>query len=113
VVFGLLPAIGFYVGGHILKHLLVLSSKLCDVIVARCIRCAVLLVDDLVSWVGPDLSSLLTSLRALRRNLHYSVHRCYRRLHYAIVDFLCLLIRSAARFVIRVQASRSPPNIMI
>jgi hypothetical protein len=64
------------------------------------------LVDDLVSWVGPDLSNLLTCLRALRRKLHYSVYRRYRRVHYAIVDFLCLLIRSAARFVIRMQASQ-------
>ena len=36
--FGLIPAVGFYAGGHILGRLLVLVSKVCDMIVARCSR---------------------------------------------------------------------------
>jgi len=50
--FGLIPAVGFYAGGHILGQLLVFGVPLCDMIIARCFRYAVRLVNDLLSWVG-------------------------------------------------------------
>jgi hypothetical protein len=101
--FGLIPAVGFYASGHILSQLLVLSSELCDMILARCFRYAILLVNDLMSSVGPSVSA---KLPALRQKVYYSVQRRYWRVHRAIVDFSCLLIRSAARFIIRMQASQ-------
>jgi hypothetical protein len=101
--FGLIPAVGFYACGQILSQLLVLCGELCDMVVARCFRYAVLLVNELTSWLGPTVSS---KLPALRQKVYYSVHRRYWRLHRAIVDFSCLLIRSTARFIIRRQASR-------
>jgi hypothetical protein len=101
--FGLIPAVGFYAGGHILSQLFVFSGELCDMFVAPCFRYAVPLVNDLMSWVGTSVSA---KLPALRQKVYYSVHCGYWRLHRAIVDFSCLLIRSAARFIIRMQASQ-------
>src|SRR6516225_5761890 len=38
---GLIPAVGFYAGGHVLGQLLVFGVKLCDMVMARCARYAV------------------------------------------------------------------------
>jgi len=45
--FGLIPAVGFYAGGHILGQVLVFGVELCDMIMARCFRYAVRLVNHL------------------------------------------------------------------
>src|SRR5262245_16766656 len=50
--FGLMPAVGFYVGGHILGQLLMFGVQLCDIIMARCFRYLVRLLNDLLSWQG-------------------------------------------------------------
>ena len=55
--FGLIPAAGFYAGGHILGQVLVFGVALCDMIVASCFRYAVRLVSDLVSWAGTHVSN--------------------------------------------------------
>jgi hypothetical protein len=55
--FGLIPAVGFYAGGHILGQLLVFGVELCDMIMARCSRYAVRLANDLLSWAGTDVSN--------------------------------------------------------
>jgi hypothetical protein len=103
--FGLIPAVGFYAGGHILNHLLVFSGELCEMIAARCFRCLALFVNALVNWVGPSVSKALAKLSRLRQKAYCSVHRRYWRAHAASFELSCLLIRSAARFVIRMQAS--------
>ena len=54
--FGLIPAVGFYAGGHILGQLLVFGVVLCDMIMARCFRYAVRLVNHLLSWAGTHVS---------------------------------------------------------
>jgi len=65
--FGLIPAVGFYAGGHTLGQLLVLGVELCDMIMARCFRYAVRLVNDPLSWAGTHvpngLNECLTSGR--------------------------------------------------
>ena len=45
--FGLIPAVGFYAGGHILGKLLVFGVPLCDMIMAGGFRYVVRLVNDL------------------------------------------------------------------
>ena len=54
--FGLIPAVGFYAGGHILGQLLMFGVELCDMIMARCFRYAVRLVNHLLSWAGTHVS---------------------------------------------------------
>jgi hypothetical protein len=123
--FGLIPAAGFYVGSHILSHLLVVGRDLCEMIAARCFRCFVFLVKSFLIWVGPHVSGVsigclmllahcrLSKLSDLSQKTCRSIrHRCWRA-HTAFIEYLCLLIRSGARFVIRMQAShaRSVPDV--
>jgi hypothetical protein len=58
--FGLMPAVGFYAGGHILGQLLVFGVQLCDMIMARCFRYVVRLLNDLSSWAATHVSNWLT-----------------------------------------------------
>jgi len=62
--FGLIPAVGFYAGGHILGQLLVFGVPLCDMIMARCFRYVVRLVNDLLGWAGTHVSNWLTGAPA-------------------------------------------------
>jgi len=57
---GVIPAVGFYAGGHILGQLLVFGVQLCDMIMARCFRYFVRLLNDLLSWPGTHVSNWLT-----------------------------------------------------
>jgi hypothetical protein len=100
---GLVPAVGCYAAGHILGQLLVLASKICDMIVARCSRCAVLFLNDLLGWVCMAVSNVLARLPGVRREVCCSTHQAYWRVHWAIFDLSCLLIRSVAQFIIRMQ----------
>jgi hypothetical protein len=102
--FGLIPAVGFYAGGHILSRLLAFAGEICEIIAARCIRCFAVFVNDLMSWVGPSVSKALAKLSQLRQQACWSGHRRYWRA--TIVELSCRLIRSAARFLIKVQASQ-------
>ena len=52
--FGLIPAISFYAGGHVLGLLLVFGVELCDL----CFRYAVHLISGLLSWAGTRVSNL-------------------------------------------------------
>jgi hypothetical protein len=58
---GLIPAVAFYAGGHILGQLLVLGVKLCDMIMARCSQYAVRLANELLSWADTRVSSWLSA----------------------------------------------------
>jgi hypothetical protein len=58
--FGLIPALGFYAGGHILGQVLVFGGELCDMTMARCFRYAARLVNDLLRWAGTHVSNWLT-----------------------------------------------------
>jgi len=101
----LIPAAGFYAGGHILSHLLVVGRKLCTLIAARCFRCFVSVVRSLVMWVGRYVSSVLMLVRRklsdLTQKIYRSIHHRYWRAHTAFIKYLCLLMRSGAKFAIR------------
>src|SRR6266568_3902764 len=56
--FGVIPAAGFYAGGHILGYLLVLGSELCETIAAHCFRCILLSVNNFASWISPVVSDV-------------------------------------------------------
>jgi hypothetical protein len=107
--FGFIPAIVVYAAGHILGQLLVVSGKLCDVIIAGSVRYATLLLKELLSWVGTHVSNWLATLPAVRQKVCYSAHRYYGRVSHVSFDFSCLLIRSVARFAIRISRIDSLP----
>jgi len=103
IFLGFIPAVAVYAGGHIVGQLLVVSSKLCEVIIAGSFRYTTLLLNELLSWVGTHVSNWLASLPAVRQKVCYSARRYYGRVCHVSFDFLCLLIRSAARFAIRIE----------
>jgi hypothetical protein len=104
IFLGFVPAVAVYAGGHLLGQLLVVSSKLCDVIMAGSFRYAKLLLKELLSWVGTHVSNWLAGLPAVRQKVCYSARRYYGRVSHVSFDFSCLLIRSVARFAIRIEA---------
>jgi hypothetical protein len=104
IFLGFIPAVAVYVSGYILGQLLVVSSKLCDAIMAGSFRYAKLLLQELLSWVGVLVSNWLASLPATRQKVCHSTHRYYGRVSHVSFDFSCLLIRSVARFAIRIEA---------
>jgi hypothetical protein len=55
-VFGVMPAVGSYVGGYVLGQLLVFGVKLCDTIMARCSQYPTLLANALLNWAGAHVS---------------------------------------------------------
>jgi hypothetical protein len=65
---GLIPAVGFYAGGHVLGHLLVFGVKLLDMIMARCSRYVVHLVIPLLNWAGARISHCLCAADACGNN---------------------------------------------
>ena len=104
IFLGFIPAVAVYAGGHLLGQLLAVSSKLCDVIMASSFRYATLLLRALLSWVGTHVSNWLASLPPVRQKVCYSARRYYGRVSHVSFDFSCLLIRSAARFALRIEA---------
>jgi hypothetical protein len=104
IFLGFIPAVAVYAGGRLLGQLLVVSSELCDVIMASSFRYAKLLLKEFLSSVGTHLSSWLASLPAVRQKVCYSARRYYGRVSHVSFDFSCLLIRSVARFTIRIEA---------
>jgi hypothetical protein len=117
---GLVPALGTYVSGHILRQMLGISCKLCEITAARCVRLLAPFIHGLMNWATTFISDaldrclivitrLVTTARCTQRlfrirwEAYCLVHRWYWHVYNGIFDFLCLLIRSAAQFVIRVQ----------
>lgn len=66
--FGLAPAVVLYAGGNILGQLLIFGVELCDMIMARCFRYAVRLVNDLLSLAGTHVSNWLTGGSPTKRS---------------------------------------------
>jgi hypothetical protein len=57
--FGLMPAVGFYVGGYVLGQLLVFGVKLCDTIMARCSHYATQSANAFITRASAHLSKWL------------------------------------------------------
>lgn len=120
--FGLIPALGFYVSGHILRQMCWCSvASSVRSIAARCARRPAPFANGLANWAGAAVLDvldrclmiiarcLLTAgqwmqrLFRLGQKAYSSVHCRYWYVHKAIFEFSCLLIRNTARFVIRMQ----------
>jgi hypothetical protein len=110
--FGFIPAAAFYACGHILSRLLVLSIKLYEKFGTLCFRCFARSVNNFVIWVDRFASEasvecvkVLAQASVLSKSAYGSIHQSCLRAHAAFIDLLCMAIRSAAAFVIRMQAS--------
>jgi hypothetical protein len=114
ILLGLMPAVCFHIGGHLLGRLLAVAIGLLEVMATRCFR-----------GLQPPLKKLIVGLRSIfgaadryisvfiwlfASRLHYfrrvmfcSVRRLSWHLSEVILAFSCLLVRSTARSVIRIQ----------
>jgi len=61
---GLIPAAGFYAGGYVLGQLPMFGVKLCDMMMARCSRHAVYLINALLNRAGTHVSNWLNGRQA-------------------------------------------------
>ena len=111
---GLIPALVSYVSGHILCRMLGLGCKLYELVGARCVRLLAPVANSLAKWTGVyvldvlDRCSIATDRCLLTtgqcgQKVRWSVYRWYWHGRKAIFQFSCLLIRNAARFLIRMQ----------
>jgi hypothetical protein len=116
--FGLIPAVGFHAGGFVLSLLLGFSSELCERVAILCFRYFERVISDTVRlWSAPRSYAtieylllltryLLWKMSELTRSASRSIHRGCHGAETALFEFSCLIIRSAARFIIRMQASQ-------
>jgi len=117
--FGLIPAAALHLGGAVLGPLLAFSSELCDVSIALCYRWLrrvvekyVRLASQCISYASarylmPPARAVLSSMSSRTRSTSYSIRRSCQHADRAIFEFSCLLIRSGARFILRMQRSRT------
>ena len=112
-LFGLIPALGFYLIGYILRGMLALSCKLCGIIAPHCLRWQARFTNSLLNWASASVLDLSDScsltlahcrlatdkwgqiLCRLDQKQRRSVNRQYRYVRGAIINFLYLLIRNA------------------
>jgi hypothetical protein len=116
--FGLMPAAGFHAAGIVLGRLLAFSSELCEMIAALCLRWLARAGKNFLTLVSQSVSyasarylivpahPVFSKISSLSRNACRSIHRGCRRADRAIFEFSCLLIRSGARCILRMQACR-------
>ena len=95
---GLIPAVAFYVCGYVLSGLLVLGSALCELILRQSFRCVVLIISSLLSWITRSASNA-----SLTQETYRSIRRSFWYAYVVFIAFCCLLIRSAARSLIRLE----------
>ena len=117
--FGLIPAAALHLGGAVLGPLLAFSSELCEVAIACCFRWLTRLVkkylkmaSQCVSYASarylmPPARTVVSRMSSLRRSTSYSIRRSCQHADRAIFQFSCLLIRSGARFILKMQRSRT------
>jgi len=113
-LYGLIPAVAFHGGGYILSLVLGATNELCEMLAARCFRCAVHLLYLVSTWLvpllpGASVQSLpvptCAKVNDFTKNAFRSIHHFYWRADAATYEFACWVIRSVARFLIRIQST--------
>jgi hypothetical protein len=115
--FGLIPAAALHLGGTVLGPLLAFTSELCELITVSCFRFFTGLVKKYLKVASQTVSyasaryfappALISSMASLSRSASYSIRRSCQHADRAVFEFSCLLIRSGARFILRMQRSRT------
>jgi hypothetical protein len=114
--FGLAPAVCFYAGGYILSLALGITGQLCEMLATCCFGCAAGLLSlaftRLMSFLSERYSRFLAvvarlnpaRVNELSQNAIFSVHHLFWRAHAAIYECACWMVRSIARFLIRIES---------
>ena len=117
--FGLIPAVALHLGGAVFGPFLAFSSELCEVTIALCFQWLARLskkylkmASQCVSYgsaryLVPPARTVISSMSSLSLNTASSIRRSFQHADRAIFEFACLLIRSGARFILRMQRTRT------
>src|SRR5262249_50725693 len=118
-LFGLIPAVAFHAGGIVVGRLLAFSSELCDMLAVLCFQWLARLVKKYLTLATKCVSSesarflmvvpartVVWKVSRLSAKACRSIRLGCRHADRAIIEFSCLLIRSGARFILRMQDSR-------
>jgi hypothetical protein len=102
---GLIPAAAIYVAGYILSQLIMFRGQVSDITVAGCFGYITFYANYFVNRAVLSSAKVWDQIVRLAQNLCCSInHLCWRTQAH-LVEIACLLIRSTARFIIRLQAS--------
>jgi hypothetical protein len=121
LIFGLAPALVFYVIGQILRGILGVGCKLCERLAASLLGIFAAFAISFANWLSAAMSEVLhrcmkitarcritarawTHRLSLVSNIAYcSVSRQCRHLHELILGLSCLLIRTTAQSLLKLQ----------
>jgi hypothetical protein len=113
--FGLAPAVCLHAGGYILSLALAATGELCEMLATNCFRYAAGLLSLTSTSLMPFLSEIYGRVLAvaarldpakvtdLSRSAFLSIHHFSWRAHAAVYEFACWMVRSVARFLIRIE----------
>jgi len=102
VLLGLLPALGLIVTGYILDQALKRSCKFCQIIAARIARVQIFVL------ARKRAGNWLQRLHSGKQTPQFVFNARLRHFRFALIQFLCLLIRGTARFILKAQHFISP-----
>jgi Zn-dependent protease with chaperone function len=116
--FGVIPALAFWLGGYFLSRWLVFSFEVCETLAKSCFHCLTRLTTQFVKCVAPPILDAAAGLVLRARRLlpelydrsdktYATADRLYWRVYTNLYELVCLLIRSTARIIIRIQELNS------
>jgi hypothetical protein len=103
LLFGLIPAATIYVAGYMLSQLIMFKGQVSVITVAACFQYITFWVSYFVNRAVLFTPKVWNKLVRVAQNVCYSVNRFCRRTQALLVEIACLLIRSTARLIIKLQ----------
>jgi hypothetical protein len=105
LLFGLIPAAAIYVASYILSQLIMIKGQVSVITVSACFQYITFCVNCFVNRAVLSTPKVWNKLVLVAQNLCYSVNRFCWRTQARLVEIACLLIRSSAQLIIRLQGS--------
>ena len=105
LLFGLIPAAVISVAGYILTQLIMSRGQVTDITLLGCFRYISLWINYFVNRAVLSAPKVWNKVVRLAQNVCCSVNRLCWRTQARLVAIACLLIRSTARLIIRLQGS--------
>jgi len=111
LIYGCTPALSCYVSGHILRHSLNLTWKLCELAAPRIGRGLLLLAIGFWNWEPIKTRRLACGL--LVQRAYFSTTSGFVRTYRASLEWCCTLIRASAQLIIglRSRTHRSDDSV--
>jgi hypothetical protein len=102
---GLIPAATIYVAGYILSQLILFRAQVSEITAAGCFRYITLWTNYFVNRAVLSAPKMWNKIVRLAQKVCCAVNRLCWRTQARLVEIACLLIRSTARLIIKLQGS--------